>query len=239
MLQYRNMAKLLKQASEEVAEEKGVPAKPIVFSICEWGRNTPHKWGKTAGNMWRTTGDIMPKWWRVMMIYDATVKLYKYASKGHWNDPDMLEVGNGDLTPSENRAHFSLWCMMASPLILGNDLRTIPASVLDIVTNKNMIAIDQDSLGKQAKRIAKGSVDILVKPLSDNSTAICFFNRSKHTKNVDFSLAKLHSEPYIDMPVGKYKAIDMWSDEEINLDKSMMCDIESHDVKVYKLIKIQ
>ena len=117
--------------------------------------------------MWRTTHDIMPKWFSIYLIYNHTIRLYKNASPGHVNDPDMLEVGNGKLTIEENRAHFTLWCMMAAPLILGNDLRELQNgskksdAILKIVTNENLIRVDQDSLVKPAKRIArKGTIDI-------------------------------------------------------------------------------
>ena len=122
--QYTRMARELKKATAAVAAETGNEEKPIIFSICEWGTSLPWHWGAKAGNMWRTTHDIMPFWKSVYLIYRRNIGLYKYAKPGAWNDPDMLEVGNGKLTPDENRAHFSLWCMMAAPLVLGNDLRT-------------------------------------------------------------------------------------------------------------------
>lgn len=237
MLQYRHMSKCLKLASEKVAQENNAPVKPILFSICEWGRNTPHLWGKTAGNMWRTTGDILPRWWRIMSIYNSTVGLYKYASPGHWNDPDMLEVGNGNLTESENRAHFSLWCMMNSPLVLGNDLRKITDEVLKIVTNRDLIAINQDPLGKQAKRIIKGSVDVLVKPLADKSIAVCVFNKRKSEVDYKLSMDKLFNEEYLGMEKGKYTAKDLWSGKTFDVKDELKSEIDSHDVRVYRLTK--
>ena len=155
LLQYRNMGRQLVYATNKVAEDTDKPVKPIVFSLCEWGVGRPWQWGVLAN-----------------------VKLHEHAGVGHWNDPDMLEVGNGKLTYDENRAHFSVWCMMAAPLILGNDLRKMPDNVLEIVTNRNLIAVDQDPLGKQAKRVFRSlSADILAKPLADGSVAICFFNK--------------------------------------------------------------
>lgn len=143
------------KATAKVAKERKQKEKPIVFSICEWGWGKPYNWGAKAGNLWRTTPDIRPWWWWIKLIYEHTVKLYKYASKGHYNDPDMLEVGNGKLSYNQNVSHFSLWCMMNAPLILGNDLRNMSDQVKSIVTNRNMIAINQDSLAKQAKRVKK------------------------------------------------------------------------------------
>ena len=198
-LQYEKMAYAIKAATKRVADETGKPEKKILFSICEWGGRKPHTWGYSAGNMWRTTPDIIPKWFWIKHIYEHNVKLYTYASAGHFNDPDMLEVGNGKLTQDENMAHFALWCMMASPLVLGNDIRKIDNKVIEIVTNKSLIAIDQDELGKQAKRVKKGSVDVLARPLSGGRTAVCFFNKSGSKKKFKFDLNKLVSDEYVAM----------------------------------------
>lgn len=143
--------------------------RPIVLSICEWGTHQPWLWGQeVGGNLWRTTGDIQPRWegkreWSpgnccnngVMAIVDENEPLYSRAGPGHWNDPDMLEVGNGGLTTTENRTHFSLWAIMAAPLIAGNDLRNMPPDVKEILTNKEVIAVDQDALGRQGRRVWK------------------------------------------------------------------------------------
>ena len=198
--QYRNMGLLLKAAAEAQAEKEGRPVKPICYSICEWGVNRPWKWGAAAGNLWRTTPDIRPTWASILGIYEWNVRLYQYASPGHYNDPDMLEVGNGNLTPEENRAHFSLWCMMAAPLILGNDLRTwlTPDGRPDktnenlrTVTNRFAIGIDQDPLCKQCKRVKTGTVDVLVKPLENRELAVCIFNKNAKAKSGGASLKAL------------------------------------------------
>lgn len=199
-IQYRKMAYALKKATKQVAEQTGQPEKPILFSICEWGFRKPWKWGYSAGNMWRTTPDIRPWWHWIKIIYERNVKLHGYASAGHFNDPDMLEVGNGKLTYEQNMSHFALWCMMSAPLVLGNDVRNISKPVLDIVTNKGLIAIDQDSLAKQAKRVRKGCVDVLAKPLADGSTAVCFFNKTGFSRRSSFNLAPLCRDDYVAMP---------------------------------------
>ncbi|MDE7372714.1 MAG: alpha-galactosidase, partial [Clostridia bacterium] len=121
MHQYLRMGAALKEATARVASERGTENKPITYSICEWGWGKPYNWGAKAGNLWRTTPDIRPWWFWIKMIYEHTVKLYEYSSAGHFNDPDMLEVGNGKLSYNQNVSHFSLWCMMNAPLILGND----------------------------------------------------------------------------------------------------------------------
>ncbi len=187
-MQYRGMGKELMRATREYAEKTGKPEKKICYSICEWGLNFPWKWGRYAGNLWRTTPDIKAFWASVLAIYEFNVRLAKYASKGHWNDPDMLEVGNGSLTAEENKSHFTLWCMMASPLILGNDVRQFVKEdgtpntddpTYCIVTNRALIAIDQDPLGVQCRRVkTTGIVDTLVKPLAGGEAAICVFNKS-------------------------------------------------------------
>ena len=196
-IQYRRMSRFLKDAVKERAAETGEEPKPILFSICEWGFRKPWLWGATAGNMWRTTPDIRPWWYWIKIIYSRNVKLWKYASPGHFNDPDMLEVGNGKLTREQNMSHFALWCMMSAPLVLGNDIRKITKPVLDIVTNRELIAIDQDPLGKQAKRIRRGTVDILAKPLADGGVAVCFFNKTKIAQKRRLDVAKLEKDDYV------------------------------------------
>ncbi|MEG2274782.1 MAG: CBM35 domain-containing protein, partial [Clostridia bacterium] len=198
-LLYQKMAYQLKSATARVATENHASNKPILFSICEWGMRKPWLWGASAGNMWRTTPDIRPDWDWINIIYNRTVKLHKYASPSHFNDPDMLEVGNGKLTYDENLSHFALWCMMCSPLVLGNDVRKISKPVLDIVTNKDLIAINQDKLAKQAKRMQCGLVDILAKPLFDGSVAICFFNKGCLTTTKSFDIEKLCKDNYVAM----------------------------------------
>ena len=158
--------------------------RPIVFSMCEWGRSQPWTWARGVGHLWRTTGDIGPSWQSFVRLLDQQVDLWKFAGPGGWNDPDMLEVGNGTLTAGENRAHFSLWCLLASPLMAGNDLREMPPEVRDILLNKEVIAVDQDALGAQGRRIRRddlgrgSSVEIWAKKLQDGGYAIAFLNRS-------------------------------------------------------------
>lgn len=239
MIQYLYMGKMLKEASAQVAAETGKPEKPITYSICEWGRNQPWKWGRSAGNMWRTTPDIRPWWVWIKIIYDKTVNLYPYAGKGAWNDPDMLEVGNGNLTPAQNRSHFSLWCMMCAPLVLGNDIRKMNDQVLEIVTNREMIAINQDELGKPAKRVRKSGVDILAKPLSGNRVAVCFFNKGSIAKKSCIKLSQLVKDGYVRMPAAtSYTAREAWSGEELTVSDSLRCKVEKDSVKVYILTPV-
>lgn len=244
-IQYKRMGDALKNATKEWAKFTNTPEKPIVYSICEWGTAQPWDWGRKAGNMWRTTHDIMPVWKSVVLLYDFTIKKYAAAGPGGWNDPDMLEVGNGKLSEDENRAHFSLWCMMAAPLMLGNDIRKFVDgnnnavegnSALKIVTNKQLIAIDQDTLGKPAKRLKKVTgVDIIARPLANGDTALCLFNRSAGNKNIHLNLKELLTDEYLDTPqVDQYELHDLWSDER-NTASAVSASLPKHSVKVYRI----
>ena len=165
--------------------------RPIVFSICEWGTARPWLWGKGVGNLWRTTGAIQDRWqgkleWKpgdccsygMLDILDQEAGLESYAGPGHWNDPDMLEVGNGGMTTAEYRSHFSLWAILAAPLIAGNDLRDMRPEIREILTHKEVIAVDQDPAGNQGRRVRKdGNLEVWSKVLQDGSRAVVLLNR--------------------------------------------------------------
>ena len=244
--QYRNMGKELQRATKLVAEREGRAEKPICYSICEWGINQPWKWGASAGNLWRTTMDIDANWASIVGIYEFNVRLAKYARPGNWNDPDMLEVGNGNLTDNENRAHFSLWCMMASPLILGNDIRTFldengnvdkTNKVLKIIANKAAIAIDQDKLGIQARRVkTNGLVDVLVKPLENKELAVCIFNKGPKAMEGSFSIKDLTKEGFVDLPeADRYTVFDIWNNTTFVAADKIAEVIEPHSVILYRI----
>ena len=244
--QYTLMGRELQRATKEFAEKNGTPEKPICYSLCEWGMNQPWKWGAKAGNLWRTTHDIKPFWASMLTIYEMNVRLYKYAQPGSWNDPDMLEVGVGKLNMEENRTHFTLWCMMAAPLILGNDIRKFinpdgsvdeENKVLEILKNKDLIAIDQDKRGIQAKRIfTDGISDILAKPLENHELAVCLFNKSNKPREMQISLAKLHSDPFVDLPIrNNYEATNLWEKETFPLTEKIQVTVAPHGVAVYKI----
>src|SRR5260370_2759853 len=130
--------------------------RPIVYSLCQYGRADVWKWGPdVGGNAWRTTGDIRDAWASMSKIGFDQDKLAQYAKPGHWNDPDMLEIGNGGMTETEYRTHMSLWSILAAPLLAGNDLRAVPPGILEILTNREVIAGNQDKDGKQGRRIRK------------------------------------------------------------------------------------
>lgn len=245
-VQYHRMGKALKDATRRVSLERGTREKPIVFSLCEWGTAHPWHWGAKAGNMWRTTHDITTNWTVINYIYERTLRLYQHAGPGAWNDPDMLEVGNGKLTDDENRTHFSLWCMLAAPLILGNDLRLILSSdgeanpdnpVLKTVTNKSLILIDQDPLGKPAKRIKKmHGIDIIARPLANGDIALCFYNAGSHVKGLSFDINELSTDDYLNFnaPAASYQVHELWSDERFAA-KTISVSLQKHACKVFRI----
>jgi len=227
---------------------------PIVFSICEWGDNNPVEWAPETGHLWRTTGDIHNCWdcemgfgtWSkfgVLQILDKQNGLRKYAGPGHWNDPDMLEVGNG-MSYTEDRAHFTLWCMLAAPLISGNDLRNMSKETTDILTNREVIALDQDPLGVQCFKMADyGDFEIYAKPLADKEVAICFLNRGNNPVKIDFNW---QNNPVMDGLSGAsfdftrdtYHIRDLWQKKEAGTTSApFRADLQPHDVIVVRLYK--
>lgn len=242
--QYRNMGYLLKEATKRVSSDTHAPEKPITFSICEWGMNRPYLWGATAGNLWRTTLDIRP-WWRwIMWIYRHNLKLYEYVGKGGYNDPDMLETGNGKLTLEENRAHFTLWCMLNAPLILGNDLRKFVGAdgkanlddpILKIISDADVISLDQDELSLSCKKVRGGLVDILAKPLKDG-VAFCALNKTRRKRKIRFDVRKYASDAYLRLErKDSYRAFNLWTKEEFETDGTIATEAEGHGVAVFKL----
>jgi len=154
--------------------------RPIVFSICNWGVKAPWRWGPKTGNLWRTTGDISDSYDSMSLIGFGQNGLEIFAGPGHWNDPDMLEVGNGHMNRDEYRTHMALWALLAAPLLAGNDLRNMSAETKELLTNSDVIAVDQDSKGVQGHRVwQEGPLEIWAKPLADGSQAVGLFNRSE------------------------------------------------------------
>lgn len=244
--QYAKMGQELVRATKKYAEENDCEEKKILYSICEWGWNQPWKWGGKAGNIWRTTPDIQPVWASVVGIYEANVRLDKYVRPGAFNDPDMLEVGNGKLTYDENKSHFTLWSMMAAPLILGNDVREFikedgtvdkDNKILQILTNKDIIAVDQDKLGIQCKRIKTNVFqDILVKPLENNEVAVCFFNKGKSNAYMTCNMADIHNVIDVTLPkASSYKCVELWDKTEEIITDKLNTTVVPHGVKVFRI----
>jgi alpha-galactosidase len=240
---YSTMSKALKTAG-----------RPIVFSLCEWGNNQPWLWAEPVGQLWRTTGDITAQFdgiksygnWHangVMTIVDMQDSLRKYAGPNHWNDPDMLEVGNG-LTPAQNRSHFSLWAMLAAPLIAGNDLRKMSAETKSVLTNKDVIAINQDVLGIQGFRYGnKDSIQIWFKPLNNGDWAVCFVNRSSVAKQIDFnwlneSVIDSLNNKSLDPKATTYRLRDLWTKKDVGTTTTpLKTTIQPYDVLMLRLTK--
>jgi alpha-galactosidase len=226
--------------------------RPIVLSLCEWGNNKPWDWGKNIGHLWRTTGDITNcfdcvvdhgdwKSWGILQILDMQNGLRQYAGPDHWNDPDMMEVGNG-MSVAEDRAHFSMWCMLAAPLIAGNDVRKMSPETAGILTNREVIAVDQDSLGIQGfKYQTIDSVEVWVKPLEKNQFAVCFLNRGKIATGIDFDwmanpIYDELSARSLDAKTTEYKIRDLWLKKEAGTTKKpLKALIGGHDVLMLKL----
>lgn len=227
--------------------------RPMVLSICEWGGTKPWEWASKVGHLWRTTGDIYNcfdcindhgtwKSWGVMQILDMQEGLRKYAGPGHWNDPDMLEVGNGKLTIGEDRAHFTMWAMLAAPLVAGNDIRTMTPETKAILTNKEVIAINQDELGIQGFKYAtKDSVETWVKPLKDGKWAISFLNRSKRNQKLNFDWKQNIVEDKVfqktlNTSLKTYKLKNLWTNKEVgSTDTPLNTEVPAHDILALKL----
>ena len=225
--------RLMHAAYDKMAKALKATGRPIVLSLCQYGWDSPWEWAPAlGGNLWRTTGDISPHWDRVYTILEQQAGLESYAGPGHWNDPDMLEVGNGKLSLAENRAHFSMWAMLASPLLAGNDLPNMKPEIKSILTNPDVIAIDQDRLGKQASRVyADGEVEVWSRPLSGGALAVAVLNAgsdrySTHPFHLNLARLGLH---------GSQQAKDLWTGKQMELTNNMPLEIASHDVLLARI----
>jgi alpha-galactosidase len=228
--------------------------RPIVLSICEWGDNQPWEWGKDVGHLWRTTGDIHRCWdcefnhgtwssWGFLKILDMHEPLREHNGPGHWNDADMLQVGNG-MANNMDRAHFGMWAMLATPLMAGNDLRTMTPATREILTNKEVIAVNQDPLGIQAFKYMKtGTVDVWVKPLENEDIAIAFLNRAEFPMDVEFNWDE---HKIIDPVFGHefdfsgtvYSVRDLWGHTDIGTTaQALRITVPGNDIYMVRLSK--
>jgi alpha-galactosidase len=205
--------KLMREAYEKMHQAILKTGRPMVYSLCQYGDDSVWDWGPSVGaNLWRTTGDISANFDRMSLIGRSQAGLAKFAGPGHWNDPDMLEVGNGRLTKDENVTHMTMWAMLAAPLIAGNNLTQMTPDVAAILMNKNVIAIDQDVLGKQGDRVyAEGPVEIWAKPLKDGSKAVAIFNFGETAS--EMRGIRLHLKE-MGFP-GPVKARDVWAAKDL------------------------
>ena len=228
--------------------------RPVVFSLCEWGDNQPWNWGKDIGHLWRVSGDISPCWdcevghgnwssWGVWRIIDMRKGIRQVAGPGHWNDFDMMEVGNG-MTAGEDRVHFGMWAMLASPLIMGNDLRSASKETHEILTSKEVIAVDQDLLGIQGFRfIDEGGIDVWVKPLAAGDWAVCFVNRQETAKDINFDwrfepIGDSANNRNLDVDKITYAIRDLFKKKDIGTTAgNLKATIPGHDCLMVRLKK--
>ncbi|MBA2680649.1 MAG: glycoside hydrolase family 27 protein, partial [Ktedonobacteraceae bacterium] len=224
---------LMQQAYEKMHQALLKTHRPIVYSLCQYGKDDVWKWGpKVGGNLWRTTGDVSDNYARMSEIGFSQAGLSKYAAPGHWNDPDMLEVGNGHMSVDEYRTHMSLWAILAAPLLAGNDLSKMDDTTKSILMNKEVIAVDQDRMGKQGDRVnATGEFEIWMKPLSGGAKAIALFNRSEHAHDITVQLAS------VGFP-GSTHARDLWLHKDLGiLRSSYTATVPAHGVVMLRLSK--
>ena len=224
---------MMQQAYEKMHQAILNTHRSMVYSLCQYGLGAVWSWGPTVGaNLWRTTGDINDSYDRMTMIGFRQAGLSKYAAPGHWNDPDMLEVGNGHMKPDEYRTHMSLWAMLAAPLLAGNDLSKMDDTTKSILMNKDVIAVDQDRLGIEGDRLsATGPFEIWTKPLRGGAKAVALFNRdgfpypmTVHLKDVGFG-SSAHAR-------------DLWSHKDLGtLQGSYTAVVPAHGVVMLRLSK--
>ncbi|OQX78871.1 MAG: alpha-galactosidase [Bacteroidetes bacterium 4484_249] len=214
--------------------------RPMVFSLCDWGWSKPWLWAEDVGHLWRTTDDIMDCWdceddrnnAGFTVLLDRIVGLESYSGPGHWNDPDMLEVGNDSLTVGESRAHFSLWCILAAPLIAGNDIRNMSDETLEILTNKEAIAVDQDALGKTGVKVRDdGDTEVWVKQLNDGGRAVVLFNRALTKENIEVTWTEIGYPAHL-----KANVRDLWQHKDLGeFTGKYSAEVPPHDVVMIRV----
>lgn len=213
--------------------------RPIVFSICEWGSTKPWLWAGPVGNLWRATPDIQDCWdckrnWGgggVTQILDLMDGIETYSGPGHWNDPDMLEVGNGGMTDVEYRTHFSMWAMFSAPLLAGNDIGNMSPQTKEILLNKEVIAIDQDTMGQQARRVKRtGDTEIWSKQLADGGRAVALVNRGKSAEKITVNWNEIGYPASLSATVR-----DLWTHKDVSAKGSFAAEVPSHGTVMVRL----
>ena len=208
-------------------------SRPIVYSLCEWGQNKPWEWGRqVGGQLWRTTGDISDRWPSVMRLLDLQVGLEQYSGPNAWNDPDMLEVGNGRMTNTEYIAHFSLWALLNAPLIAGNDLRAMSDSTKLILMNKEVIAVNQDWGGKQGHKIRDdGELEVWMKPIKNGDRAVVLLNRGTTLFHHAVTMKELG------LSAGTHEARDLWAHRTSSVTGELRVLLPGHSAAMYAVRK--
>ncbi len=220
----------LQAVYQKMGEALMKSGRPIIYSLCEYGNGKVETWGgKVGANLWRTTGDIQDNWASMVGNITKQIPTAPYAGPGHWNDPDMLEIGNGHMTDDEYRTHMSLWALTASPLLAGNDIRKMTDATKAILLNREVIAVDQDALGKQASPVKHGSFDIWVKPLADGSVAVGAVNMGAAEGKVDVKASDLGLS-------GVKSARDLWKHADVAFkDGAYTASVPSHGVLMLRV----
>jgi alpha-galactosidase len=205
--------------------------RPIVYSLCEWGVNDPATWAGDIGNLWRTTGDINDSWGSLKSIITQNAPLAQYAHPGAFNDPDMLEVGNGNMTDTEYKTHFGLWAEMAAPLLIGTDLRKATAETMAILTDKDVIAIDQDKLGVQGQVIAQGAGTMVFnKPLANGDRAVALYNSNDASATITTSAAQIGLQR-----ANAYALKDVWTGTTTETAGTISASVPAHGTVIYRV----
>jgi len=223
----------MQAAYQKMGEALQATGRPIVYALCQYGRAEVQKWAtQVGGNLWRTTGDIRDRYDSMARIGFAQSDLANFAGPGHWNDPDMLEIGNGGMSPDEYKTHFSLWSMIAAPLISGNDARQMDPDITPILLNKEVIAVDQDPLGAGGKQVKKlGDIEIWQKPLANGDISIAIFNRSEQETRTTI--------PWHDLAIGNSYAVrDLWAHSDRGAPSEVSSQsVPAHGVVMFRLKK--
>jgi alpha-galactosidase len=205
--------------------------RPIVFSICEWGQNRPWEWGSDVGHLWRTTGDISDNFASMLNIMKQNAPLADAGGAGHWNDPDMLEVGNGGMTDTEYRSHFSLWAIMAAPLLIGSDLRRAGQPTFDILLNRDVIAVDQDPLGRQASVLSnQDGLWTFAKPLAGGDVAVALFNETSAPATIGTTAEALGLPP-----APAYIMRDLWQHTAAETAGVVAAGVPAHGTAMFRV----
>jgi len=205
--------------------------RPIVYSLCQYGLESVWQWGASVGgNLWRTTGDISDRYDRMSVIGFDQNGLEKYAGPGHWNDPDMLEVGNGKMSHDEYLTHMSLWCILAAPLLAGNDLSQMTPETLAILTNPEVVAVDQDPKGAQGHRVwQEGPYEVWVKPLADGSKVVGLFNRGEDAATIKVNFSDIEVS-------GSASVRDLWAKKDLgSFEGNYSTQVPKHGVALIKV----
>jgi len=236
-LKYDNCGDHLGQSAQQrytaMRDALVATGRPILFSICEWGSNSPWDWAQPVGNSWRTTDDIQDNYGSMLNIFKSNVQRSTDSQRGAWNDPDMLEVGNGGMTDTEYRSHFTLWSMMNAPLLIGSDLRTASAATYAILTNRDVIALDQDSLGVQGTEIGNANgLHVLTKPLDNGDVAVALFNENGSAATISTTVAAAG--------IGNatsYRLTDLWSKAVTTTSGTITASVPAHGTVVYRVAR--